>query len=97
LRNGSLHEALRDFFPRLRELRASDPSYLERCALCFLKSLCEQCPAKSWRETGRLDKPVELLCSYAHAEARLLGLIGENEHAWEVGDWRTRIEKAFGF
>jgi len=97
LRNGSLAEALRDVFPLLRELRAVDSHYLERCALCFLKSLCEQCPAKSWRETGRLDTPVELLCSYAHAEARLLGLIGEHEHAWEVRDWRSRIQKALGF
>ncbi len=59
-----------------RGLRATNPHYLERCPRCFLKSLCEQCPAKSWSETGCLDKPVELLCLSAHAEARWLGLIG---------------------
>jgi radical SAM protein with 4Fe4S-binding SPASM domain len=97
LRNGSLQEALRDFFPRLRDLRASDPKYLERCARCFLKGLCEQCPAKSWSETGCLDTPLELLCLSAHAEARWLGLIGPEEHAWEVWDWRSRIERGCRF
>lgn len=97
LRNGSLEEALRDVFPRLRELRAVNPDYLERCARCFLKSLCEQCPARSWSETGSLDTPIELLCSSTHAEARWLDLIGPQEYAWEVRDWRSRIEKAFTF
>ncbi len=97
LRNGSLEEALRDFFPRLRDLQATNPHYLERCAMCFLKSLCEQCPAKSWIETGQLDTPIDLLCSSTHAEARWLGLIGQDEDAWEVRDWRPRIEKTFGF
>ncbi len=93
LNNGSLEEALRDFFPRLRDLRATNPDYLQRCARCFLKSLCEQCPGKSWVETDCLDKPIELLCSSAHAEARWLGLIGQEEYAWEVRDWRPRIQK----
>lgn len=48
-----LHYALTEFFPRLRELRATNPEYLNRCARCFLKGLCEQCPAKSWQETAR--------------------------------------------
>lgn len=94
LRNGSLQDALRNFFPRLSRLRASDPKYLERCARCFLKGLCEQCPARSWSETGRLDTPVELLCLSAHAEARWLGLLGPGEHAWEIPDWQSRIHHA---
>ena len=97
LRNGSLQDALVNFFPRLLELRPADPKYLERCARCFLKGLCEQCPAKSWSETGHLDTPVELLCLSAHAEARWLGLIGPEEHAWEVRDWRSRIERGCRF
>jgi len=96
LNNGSLEEALRDFFPRLRNLRAVNPQYLERCAHCFLKGLCEQCPAKSWVETRSLDTPIDLLCLCTHAEARWLGLIGQEEKAWEVRDWRSRIKKAFG-
>jgi radical SAM protein with 4Fe4S-binding SPASM domain len=96
LLNGSLEEAVLDFFPRLRDLRAVNPQYLGRCARCFLKNLCEQCPAKSWVETASLDTPIELLCLCTHAEARWLGLICQDESAWEVRDWRSRIEKAFG-
>ena len=73
LLNGSLEEAVRDFFPRLRDLRAVNPQYLERCAKCFLKGLCEQCPAKSWVETGSLDTPIDLLCMCTHAEGALVG------------------------
>lgn len=91
LRKGSLKEALTDFFPKLRKIKATNPDYLSRCARCFLKGLCGQCPAKSWSEYGTLDTPVEYLCGVAHAQARFLGLIRENEKAWEVKDWRDRI------
>jgi hypothetical protein len=77
-----LSDALEQF-PRLRELRATNPEYLRRCAKCFLKGLCEQCPAKSWAESGTLDTPVEYLCEVAHAQARYLGWLGENEYGWE--------------
>jgi sulfatase maturation enzyme AslB (radical SAM superfamily) len=60
-------------FAALRDLRATNPEYLRRCARCFLKGLCEQCPAKSWAENGTLDTPVEYLCDGAHAQARWLG------------------------
>ena len=73
-------------------MRATNPDYLERCARCFLKGLCEQCPAKSWTEHGTLDTPVEYLCQVAHAQARYLGLLAEGEQAWEVADWRQRID-----
>jgi hypothetical protein len=84
---------LTDFFPRLRELRAANPEYLRRCVRCFLKGLCEQCPAKSWAEHGTLDTPVAYYCAVAHAQARDLGLLGEHEQGWEVMDWRERIER----
>ncbi|MCX5883874.1 MAG: radical SAM protein [Deltaproteobacteria bacterium] len=93
LRNrSSLRFALTEYFPRLRELRATNPEYLNRCARCFLKGLCEQCPAKSWMEHGTLDTPVEYLCGVAHAQARYLGLIMDQEKAWEVEDWRERVK-----
>jgi MoaA/NifB/PqqE/SkfB family radical SAM enzyme len=79
-----LRYALTEFFPRLCEMRATNPDYLNRCARCFLKGLCEQCPAKSWTENGTLDTPVEYLCDVAHAQARYLGLLGADEHAWEL-------------
>lgn len=94
LKRGSLKEALAEVFPRLRaETRAANPDYLARCARCFLKGLCEQCPAKSWSEHGTLDTPVEYLCRVAHAQALDLGLLREGEPAWEVQDYKERIAR----
>lgn len=93
LGKGSLREAFTDFFPRLRERKATNPEYLARCARCFLKGLCEQCPAKSWMEHGTLDTPVEYLCQVAQVRARDLGLLGDDERPWEIGDWRERVRR----
>ena len=93
LHKGTLKEALTGFFPKFRERKAENPEYLRRCAVCFLKGLCEQCPAKSWMESGTLDTPVEYLCDVAHAQARYLGLVGEHEKAWEVTDGLERVER----
>jgi MoaA/NifB/PqqE/SkfB family radical SAM enzyme len=79
-----LKYALTEFFPRVRSFTATNPEYLRRCALCFLKGLCEQCPAKSWEEHGTLDTPVKYLCQVAHAQARYLGLVLDRENAWEL-------------
>lgn len=92
LSRGSLRDALTEFFPHLRKLKATNPEYLLRCARCFLKSLCGQCPAKSWAEHGTLDTPVEYFCQIAHAQARFLGLLKSDEKAWEVIEWRKRVE-----
>jgi len=91
LKKGSLKNALTNFFPKLREIKTSNLDYINRCAKCFLKGLCEQCPAKSYMEHGTLDTPVEYLCDVAHTQARFLGLLKENEKAWEVGEWKDRI------
>jgi len=97
LHEGSLKEALTNFFPRLREeTRAANPDYLARCARCFLKGLCEQCPAKSWAEHGALDTPVEYFCRVAHAQALDLGLLFPGERSWQVADWQERIMKFRG-
>jgi hypothetical protein len=93
---GGMKDALTDFFPQVRGTRATNPDYLARCARCFLKGLCDQCPAKSWQEHGTLDTPVEYLCQVAHAKARYLGLLADGEVAWEVRDWRDRIERFVG-
>jgi radical SAM protein with 4Fe4S-binding SPASM domain len=92
LKKGTLKDALTNFFPKVTQIRTSNPEYLKRCAKCFLKGLCEQCPAKSWMEHGDLDTPVDYLCEVAHAEARYLGLITKSEKAWEVDDGEERIE-----
>jgi len=92
LKKGTLKEALTSVFPRLREMRAANPLYLERCARCFLKAMCDQCPAKSWSEHGTLDTPVEYLCEIAHAQAQYLGLVSNGEKAWNAGDSEERIK-----
>jgi radical SAM protein with 4Fe4S-binding SPASM domain len=94
LKGGSLKDALTNFFPRLRaETMATNPDYLARCARCFLKGLCGQCPAKSWAEHGTLDTPVEYLCQVAQTQARDLGLLREKERPWEVKNWKERIKR----
>ncbi|MHB8094427.1 MAG: radical SAM protein [Candidatus Aminicenantales bacterium] len=84
LLNGSLKEAMETFFPRLRTQKASRPEYLARCARCSIKSLCEQCPARSWIESGEMDSPVAYYCDVAHALAGELGLLKPGEKGWEV-------------
>ncbi len=92
LRTGSLRDALTGFFPRCARSTANNPDYLERCARCFLHGLCEQCPGKSWSESGTLDTPVEYLCQVAHAQARYLNLLQNGENAWEVTNWQERLK-----
>ncbi len=92
LRKGSLKDALTRVFPDLRKTKAVNKDYLSRCAKCFLKGLCEQCPAKSWMEHGTMDTPVDYLCQIAHRQAKFLGLLKEGEMAWKVKDWRQRIQ-----
>jgi radical SAM protein with 4Fe4S-binding SPASM domain len=89
----TLREVLTIKFPNLKRLKAKNLLYLKRCANCFLKGLCEQCPAKSWSEHGTLDTPVEYLCKQAHVQACFLGLISDGEKAWQVDDWQERIKK----
>jgi radical SAM protein with 4Fe4S-binding SPASM domain len=93
LSQGSLKDALTDFFPKIRMMRAKNPDYLSRCARCILRGLCSQCPARSWMETGSLETPVDYLCQIAHAKAKYLGLIQKDEKAWEVTDWRERLKR----
>jgi MoaA/NifB/PqqE/SkfB family radical SAM enzyme len=91
LRNGSIKEGLAWFHLCLSEKKAINPDYLARCARCFLKGLCDQCPAKSWMEYGTLDTPVDYLCQIAHVFALDLGLLKKGEKAWEVDNFIERI------
>lgn len=92
LRCGTLEDALDHFFPNVLASQAQDSDYLQKCAGCFLKGLCEQCPGKAWAEHGELDKPVSYLCEVAHEQARHLGLLGKDEFSWQVSDWRRRLD-----
>jgi radical SAM protein with 4Fe4S-binding SPASM domain len=91
LKKGSLKNALTNFFPNIRRMKATNHDYLARCARCFLHGLCEQCPARSWMEHGTLDTPVDYHCEIAHAQARALGLLEEGERAWQIRNWEKRI------
>jgi radical SAM protein with 4Fe4S-binding SPASM domain len=93
LEAGSLRAAMEEFLPRVRDIRATNPAYLERCGRCFLKSLCLQCPARSWAEHGTLDTPVEYFCGIAHAQAEWIGILAPGEKAWKISDGRRRIER----
>jgi radical SAM protein with 4Fe4S-binding SPASM domain len=93
LKKGSLRKAVEEFLPKVREMRAADPAYLDRCGRCFLKALCLQCPARSWAEHGTLDTPVEYFCGITHAQAVSIGIIKEGEKVWAVTDWRARVER----
>ncbi|HNR69634.1 MAG TPA: radical SAM protein [bacterium] len=93
LNTGSLANALGNFFPRVRQLKAKNPLYLERCARCFLIALCEQCPAVSWMENRVLDGWPEHFCRFTHAQARHLGLLEEGEKSWMVADGEKRVKK----
>ena len=90
---GAALAAALDGSQALKGLRATDPEYLRRCARCFLKGLCEQCPATSWSVHGTLDTPVEYLCEVAHAQARWLGWLRPRERAWDVADWRPGVRE----
>ena len=90
-RGTSLKNAL-DKFKELKNLEAKNAEYLSRCAKCFLKNLCQQCPAKSWSENGTLDTPIEYYCKVTHTLARSLGWLEDSEFAWEVKDWKVRIQ-----
>jgi radical SAM protein with 4Fe4S-binding SPASM domain len=93
LTSGSLKEALTVFFPKLQEMKAVNPEYLRRCARCFIRGLCGQCPARSWMEHGTLDTPVEYFCRIAHSRAQDLGLLFEGESAFEIDNWYERVRQ----
>ncbi len=100
LEKGTLKDAVTAFFPEIRAKKAENPDYIARCSRCILKGLCEQCPGKSFMEHGTLDKPVEYLCETAHAQARYLGLLKEDEQGWEISgreENRKKNKKSFTF
>jgi radical SAM protein with 4Fe4S-binding SPASM domain len=90
-RPDALHHALIEMPKILGALEAHHSEYFLRCARCFLRGLCDSCPANSWMEYGFLDFPVEHLCQVTHEYARFLGLLSPSENAWDVSDWESRV------
>jgi len=72
LRAGSLREAWEEWVPHVRDLRGSDPEFLEKCRKCSLSNLCLWCPAHAHLEAGELDAWVEYFCAVAKARAAAL-------------------------
>lgn len=92
LDKGTLRDAIKRFFPRIKGLKAGNKAYLKRCARCFLHDFCDQCPAMSWTEHGNLDTPVEHLCELTHLQACRAGLLDEGEKTWEVANPEERLD-----
>jgi radical SAM protein with 4Fe4S-binding SPASM domain len=84
LEEGSLSNAVTQHFPRIRQMRTTNPVFLERCGRCQLRPACPQCPACAWMEYGTLDQPADYYCEVMHASAELLGLIKQGEKAWKM-------------
>jgi radical SAM protein with 4Fe4S-binding SPASM domain len=72
LRHGSLREAWEEWVPHVRDLRGTNPEFLEKCRRCSLINLCLWCPAHAALETGAMDEWVEYFCEVAHARAEAL-------------------------
>ncbi len=72
LRRGTLREAWEEFAPRVRDLRGTDPEFLQKCRRCALVNLCLWCPAHAALETGAMDVWVGYFCEVAHARAAAL-------------------------
>ncbi len=87
LNNGSMRDALTSFFPLIRGKKPGNPAYLSGCAVCSIRHLCGQCPARSWMEHGTLDTPVAYLCRCAHLEA-----IHQNGDSPDINDQRSQHE-----
>ncbi len=92
LSEGTLKDAFEYFFPKLRSQIATAPDFLHRCGTCFLRGFCDSCAATSWSEFGDLYKISEYICEIAHLEAKHLGLVKEEENAWDIHNWKERLE-----
>jgi radical SAM protein with 4Fe4S-binding SPASM domain len=76
LRRGTLREAWQEWVPHVRDLRGSNPEFLEKCRRCALVNLCLWCPAHAALESGAMDDWVDYFCQVAHARAAALGAGG---------------------
>jgi radical SAM protein with 4Fe4S-binding SPASM domain len=93
LRRIRLRDAWSALNSRIQNARSANPGYLNRCGRCYIRPLCEQCPAKSWIENETLDTPIEYLCRIAHVRASASGFVRPGEKAWNIANWEERIER----
>jgi len=62
--------------PRVRDMRSTNPEFLQKCRRCDIFNLCLWCPAHAALETGALDGWVDYFCAVAHARAAALRRAG---------------------
>jgi len=72
LRQGKLSQAWDELVPRVRDLRSTSPTFLERCRSCPIINLCLWCPAHAHLECGQMDGWSEYFCQVAHARAEAI-------------------------
>lgn len=73
LRNGEFITGWKCFLGQIRSRLALT---IQQCDSCQLYVLCQQCPGKSYLETGNLEEPVEFFCKLGHLRSSML-----NEHS----------------
>lgn len=93
IRRGRLYTAISEFFPRKLNLISRNAEYIEKCSECFLKPFCEQCPGKSFVESGVYDQPLDYYCHVTNEIAQRIGLLKHSEQSWQISDWHARIRK----
>ncbi len=76
LNKGTLREAWEEWVPRVRDMRSTNPEFLQKCRRCDIFNLCLWCPAHAALETGALDGWVDYFCAVAHARAAALRRAG---------------------
>ena len=72
LRTGTLAKAWNNHVIEVRETRATNPIYLERCRNCPIVNLCLWCPGNAHLETGEMDGFSDYFCAVAHARAEAI-------------------------
>jgi len=71
LKAASFRNGWIEFLPRIREQKLKRKN---KCVVCDLKSICDQCPGWSQMEHGDPEIPVDYLCEVAHMRAEAFGI-----------------------
>lgn len=56
----------------LGKIRSTPKGPVTRCDSCQLSVLCQQCPGKSYLETGQMEDPIEFFCKIGHLRSEML-------------------------
>lgn len=92
LKKQSLRDAVNEINTILENWKSESRAYQNRCGSCFLVPICERCAGTAWVENGKVDSYIDYFCESAHKVARKAGVLGENEMAWTVKNWKVRCD-----